>query len=705
MKILLTQIIILLSFFGLGQELSPADSIKQKIDRSDNASVQIELLVELGYYYSENEIDSLFGYAHKLINLARSGDQPCNEAIGYHYKGNYFSAKGEYDDALSFYKKSMTLRERHCDIEKVASSAAQIGNVNARIGNYDEAYLSYYQAIGIYEDLGDEESLAAQYSNLGLVDVDRGKYRDAEESFTKSLNYLKGSKDSVQLGHTYNNFGNLYQTEEKYDTAVVYFQKALQIYRSINYTSGLAHGLNNIGIIYYYQGQEDSCMNYFKRSLTIRKEIGEIASIAQSYNNIGILYGYQAKYKMAVIYSDSSLALAKESGLKEEIRDAYSNLYDVYWAQKDYENAAISIKFFSDYQDSLKSEQSERLINDAKIKYETIKTDKELQENQALIDQNNAELKRKEIIIWAACIGGLLLISLLLVVYNRNKLTKRQNKVIEDQKSEVEQKQTEIIDSIKYAKRIQDAMLKSEDEQSKHLPENFVLYMPKDIVSGDFYWVHEDEETLYLAVGDCTGHGVPGGFLTMLGSSMLNEIVSGEKKPEPAFILDKLRSKIVAELSQTGNIGENRDGMDLSLVKMNLKTFEVSWAGANNPIWIIPGNNRELAFVDPKYKYRELNEIKPNKQPIAHHHIMTPFTNHKFKLEKGDLFYLFSDGYADQFGGEKGKKFKYKSLMNLMIETKAQPLSEVKERMNQVFQDWKGELEQIDDVCIMGVRV
>jgi tetratricopeptide (TPR) repeat protein len=704
-KILLTQIIILLSFVSLGQELSPADSIKQKIDRSDNASVQIELLVELGYYYSENEIDSLFGYAHKLINLARSEDQPCNEAIGYHYKGNYFSAKGEYDDALSFYKKSMTLRERHCDIEKVASSAAQIGNVNARIGNYDEAYLSYYQAIGIYEDLGDEESLAAQYSNLGLVDVDRGKYRDAEESFTKSLNYLEGSKDSVQLGHTYNNFGNLYQTEEKYDTAVVYFQKALQIYRSINYTSGLAHGLNNIGIIYYYQGQEDSCMNYFKRSLAIRKEIGEIASIAQSYNNIGILYGYQAKYKMAVIYSDSSLALAKESGLKEEIRDAYSNLYDVYWAQKNYENAAISIKFFSDYQDSLKSEQSERLINDAKIKYETIKTDKELQENQALIDQNNAELKRKEIIIWAACIGGLLLVSLLLVVYNRNKLTKRQNKVIEDQKSEVEQKQTEIIDSIKYAKLIQDAMLKSEDEQSEHLPENFVLYMPKDIVSGDFYWVHEDEEILYLAVGDCTGHGVPGGFLTMLGSSMLNEIVSGEKKPEPAFILDKLRSKIVAELSQTGNIGENRDGMDLSLVKMNLKTYEVSWAGANNPIWIIPGNNRELAFVDPKYKYRELNEIKPNKQPIAHHHIMTPFTNHKFKLEKGDLFYLFSDGYADQFGGEKGKKFKYKSLMNLMIETKAQPLSEVKERMNQVFQDWKGELEQIDDVCIMGVRV
>jgi len=705
MKILLTHIIFLFSLIGFSQNLSEDESIKKQLNQNSNPSAKIELLVELGVFYSENSIDSLFGYAHQLINLAREEDQPCNEAIGYHYKGNYFNAKGEYEDALSFYKKSMTLRERHCDIEKVASSAAQIGNVNARIGNYDEAYLSYYQAIGIYEDLDDEESLAAQYSNLGLVDVDRGKYRDAEESFNKSLKFLEGSADSVQLGNTYNNFGNLYQTEEKYDTAVVYFQKALEIYRSIDYTSGLAHGLNNIGIIYYYQDQEDSCMIYFKRSLAIRKEIGEKASIAQSFNNIGILYGYQANYKMAVIYSDSSLILAKEAGLKEEIRDAYSNLYDVYWAQKDYENAAISIKFFSDYQDSLKSEQSERLINDAKIKYETIKTDKELQENQALIDQNNAEIKRKEIIIWAACIGGLLLIALLLVVYNRNKLTKKQNKVIEHQKSVVELKQTEIIDSIKYAKRIQDAMLKAEDDQSEHLPENFVLFKPKDIVSGDFYWVHEKDETLYLAVGDCTGHGVPGGFLTMLGSSMLNEIVSGEKKPEPAFILEELRKKIVSELSQTGNIGENRDGMDLSLVKLNLKTREVSWAGANNPIWILPGNNRDLSFVKDELKYKGLHEIKPNKQPIAHHHIMTPFTNHQFTLQKGDLFYLFSDGYADQFGGDKGKKFKYKSLMNLMIETKEKPLSEVKEKMNQVFVDWKGELEQIDDVCIMGVRV
>ncbi len=167
----------------------------------------------------------------------------------------------------------------------------------------------------------------------------------------------------------------------------------------------------------------------------------------------------------------------------------------------------------------------------------------------------------------------------------------------------------------------------------------------------------------------------------------------------------ELRKKIVSELSQTGDIGESRDGMDLSLVKLNVKDLSISWSGANNPIWILPNKKLDEAYDNEKTNYRGLVEIKAQKEPIGHHNFMSPFKNHTLQLSKGDVFYLFSDGYADQFGGEKGKKFKYKSLKDLMIETKTMSMQEAKIKMDEVFNSWKGELEQIDDVCIMGVRL
>lgn len=706
MKTILTHIFVFLSILSFSQDEELVTSLRQKIAKTSNDHLKLELLIELGSHYVDFEIDSLYGTAHQVINLARKLDQPCDEAKGYHYKGGYFYIKGEYNEALAFYQKSLTLRERNCDIKTVAESAIQIANVYNYMGDYDQAYLFYYQSLGIYEDLGDTENMSAAHSSLGLVDIERDQYKNALDNFDKSLKYHEGSSDSIQLGNIYNNYGNLFQVQELYDTAVVYFQMAMDIYSEINYSNGLAHGYNNIGIIYYYQGLEDSCLNYFKKSLEIRKQTGEKSSISQSYNNIGILYGYQKNFELAVTYSDSALHLAQNAGLKEEISDAYLNLYEVYLAAQDFEKAVINLKQFTDYKDSLVSAQSEQLMHDAQIKYETIKKENEIHENQALIFQNTTKLKRQNLIIWASLIGGVLLALLCLVILNRNKVTKRQNKIIEEQKFILEQKQTEIIDSIHYAKKIQDALLKSDSHVSSHLPENSVLFIPKDIVSGDFYWVHEKDNFLYLAVADCTGHGVPGGFLTMLGSSFLNEIISSSGLAKPGKILDELRNRIVSELSQTGDIGENRDGMDISMLRLNLKTNEISWAGANNPFWLIPKSVSDFLERNPGYSENEgFIEIKANKEPIGHYWKMTPFTNHEMKLSKGDTFFLFSDGYADQFGGDKGRKFKQKNLKSLLLKSKSMELEAIKQKLHSEYIEWKGETEQIDDICIMSVRI
>jgi serine phosphatase RsbU (regulator of sigma subunit) len=214
------------------------------------------------------------------------------------------------------------------------------------------------------------------------------------------------------------------------------------------------------------------------------------------------------------------------------------------------------------------------------------------------------------------------------------------------------------------------------------------LFKPKDIVSGDFYWALEKGDYLYVAAADCTGHGVPGAFLTMLGISYLNEINAREETLTPAEILDQLREKIVKELSRHGI---TKDGMDISLMRMHLKTKEIMWAGAFNPLWYIENG--------------QLKEIKANKQPIGYVEGPKPFTNHTLHLNANDTVYLFTDGFADQFGGEKGKKYKYKQLEENILANCHKPFEEQKEILSKSFDTWKGNLEQVDDVTIIGIAV
>ncbi len=267
----------------------------------------------------------------------------------------------------------------------------------------------------------------------------------------------------------------------------------------------------------------------------------------------------------------------------------------------------------------------------------------------------------------------------------------KQKKVIEEKSHAVEEKQKEILDSIHYAKRIQQALLKEEEHISEHLPEHFILYLPKDVVAGDFYWAAQQKDTWSIAAADCTGHGVPGAMMSMLGMAFLNEINSANKDVSPAAILNELRHRIITELGQTGKSGSSQDGMDISLISINLKTLHSEWAGANNPLWII----REGKVI----------EYKADKQPIGYFPEQKPFTNHLFDLQKGDTVYLYTDGFADQFGGPKGKKYLYKQLERLILSANSETLVKQKEMLNESFQSWKGHLEQIDDVCIIGIKI
>jgi phosphoserine phosphatase RsbU/P len=269
---------------------------------------------------------------------------------------------------------------------------------------------------------------------------------------------------------------------------------------------------------------------------------------------------------------------------------------------------------------------------------------------------------------------------------------------IQNQKDRLEVKNRETTDSINYAKNIQDALLPTEEDFKSYFKESFVFFKPKDIVSGDFYWIYEKDNLVFYATADCTGHGVPGGFMTMLGLSFLDDIIEGQKVQDPALALDLMRDKIISALNQTGNFGESKDGMDITICCIDKIKMELNFASANNDLYIVKNN---LSGSNSN----NLFEYKANRQPVGFYHLNKPFSKQTILLEEGDCIYTFTDGYADQFGGPKSKKFRYKQFQEILSNNSHLNFNTQKNILSTTLDNWKNDLEQIDDILVIGVKV
>ena len=305
------------------------------------------------------------------------------------------------------------------------------------------------------------------------------------------------------------------------------------------------------------------------------------------------------------------------------------------------------------------------------------------------------------------------------IIVDRTKEIVKQKDEIEKQRDLIKEVHEEIQSSITYAKRIQTAVLPKKEFEDSFIKDYFILFKPKDIVSGDFYWAKKSENFLIMAVADCTGHGVPGAFMSMLGISLLNEIVGKNQITEPATILNHLREGVVMSLKQRGGYDDQKDGMDISMASINLNSGELQWAGAHNPLFVLSKQKPDFPeatiykeFESEKTSYK-LYELKPDKMPIAISQRMNDFKNHSFMLQPNDMFYMFSDGYIDQFGGPKGKKFMIKAFRNTILDIVDKPMSEQREMLNSRLENWISYIDnytqaphhQIDDICVMGIKI
>lgn len=284
------------------------------------------------------------------------------------------------------------------------------------------------------------------------------------------------------------------------------------------------------------------------------------------------------------------------------------------------------------------------------------------------------------------------------VIEQKHEEVVQQKVEIQNQKDTLEEKNREITDSINYAKNIQSAFIPSEQKFNSHFKDSFVLFKPKDIVSGDFYWAHETKDNIFYVTADCTGHGVPGGFMTMLGLSFLEEIIAGQHICDPSEVLNLMRDKIISTLNQTGNYGQNKDGMDITVCCIHKSRKELDFASANNDLYIIRNNTE---FPEGK----EFIEYKANRQPCGYSDFNKPFTKQTIPLLEGDCIYTFTDGFADQFGGPKGKKFRYKQFEEMLLKNSHLGFSAQKNLLNSANESWKGTLEQVDDILVIGVKI
>ena len=361
-------------------------------------------------------------------------------------------------------------------------------------------------------------------------------------------------------------------------------------------------------------------------------------------------------------------------------------------------------ELYIEMRDSIESEENQKEVIRQEYKYayekkaaaDSIKAAEATKVQKAEIARQDAELeaKEKEKMMLYGGLGLVVLFSLFL--FNRFRLIRKQKSIIEEQKMEVdkaynhlEEKNNEIMDSIRYAKRIQSAILPPQKLVKQYLPKSFILYKPKDVVAGDFYWMEHKEGKVLFAAADCTGHGVPGAMVSVVCHNALNRSVREHNLTEPGKILDKTREIVIEEFAKSNE--EVKDGMDIALCALQGNILQ--YAGAHNPLWIV----RKGA--------EEVEEIKANKEPIGNFDSPQPYATHTFELQKGDSIYIFSDSYVDQFGGKKRKKFKAKAFRELLLSIQDKNMEEQCSLIDEAFEEWKGKLEQIDDVCVIGVKI
>src|SRR5664279_1010762 len=703
------------------------DSLTNLINKASTDSGRIKLMIIKVNFLSNINLDSSISLALKTLK------QP---GIIHYYKWEFYlreglasnySFKGNYKAAweqINYLKQSVKSSKDSTDFGRIYGSSGLLYGMQSK---YDSSIYFYEKAIHIYEKLGINQRLSKCYSNIAIDYQQQSNFPVALLYFQKALKISEASKNEidqafsfVNIANTYDNMGDtvraestylkdielakkhqlknvelyaytnlstLYITEEKWQKAYKFGIKAAELGGKMGdygiEAASLSKAATSLGML----NEFEKAVAIAKKAIAIADSSAQPLNISQAYWSMGSVLKSQGKWKEAITFYEKGFASVKDAGLIDAAMGIdYRELSDCY------ERAGNYVKALSAYQKSA-------MINDSVGRKDNIRKATELTMNYEFdkkVQVQKAEQKAKDAITRAqqlALIIGLVLSLIIIVgafVAYRNK--KRANALLYSQNLEIETQKNYLTSSINYAQRIQSAVFPSDEILTDNFPEHFILFKPLDIVSGDFYWCKQNNNELFVAVADCTGHGVPGAFMSILGITFLNEIVNKANLCSTSEILDRLRKNVIRTLHQSQNNNQPRDGMEVALCRFDLKNKKLQFAGAFRPIFLIrenslhhnSGDNMPIGIYDDEGK---------------------SFTTNEISLQKDDIIYLFSDGYVDQIEGADRKTFRNKRFKELLLEIFRLPMDEQKMVLQNRIEEWQGELEQIDDILVVGIKI
>ena len=679
-KLIAFTIFLLFSFSAYSQlnakQQKQVDSLFHEVNSSRYDTTIAASLLAISEIMYVNYVDTLIPLCNKVVEICEKNLNKKNltkkeiesfkkslsgayNNIGYVH-GNY----GDINKQLEYFIKSLKIKETINDPKSLAISLNNIGYVYKILGNYKNAIEFYDRSLKIKDKIGDKKGASSSYLNIGSLYESQGEIDKALEYYQKVLIILTEIDEPQIKAIALNNIAYVYYQKNDLVKCFDFNFKSLKIREEIQDKKGIANSYHNIALAYKESGKLDSAFKYYHLSLELKEQQQDLYAIPPTLTNLGYLYYEKGNLKKAKTYALKSIEIARSTKIIHNIKEAAMLLQKIYQLEGNYKEAYQLLSSYYTLRDSLVNEDNKKSTLKQNMQYEYEKkaaTDsiafaKEKEIKEVEIAKQKAELKAKRNQQFALY-GGLLLVLLFAgFMYNRFKVTQKQKQVIELQKKEVEEqknlveeKSKEITDSITYAKRIQEAILPSKESLNEALKDGFILYKPKDIVAGDFYWMERTSDEwrvegnenpprktyhsplILFAAADCTGHGVPGAMVSVVCNNALNRSVREFGLTEPGKILDKTRDLVIQEFSKSEE--DVKDGMDISLCALNNKEKILQWSGANNPLWIIRND--------------ELIETKPDKQPIGKTENPKPFTTHSIPIQEGDIIYIFTDGFID----------------------------------------------------------
>lgn len=630
----------------------------------------------------------------KKISETKADSDKVNLMIKFSSKiGNRNSSK-----STEYALKAIELAKKSGYLLGLANAYESAGDAFWYAYNYSKSIDYYLDELKLADSLGWESRKAKAYYNIGWIKCVQQNIFSERKNLLHSLDVFLKNRDTSYIIQVCNGLAATYQNQSNVDktfrdSATYYYITMIDIAESnSHYRGGIGSIYNNYAVFLMEQQKFDAAKKYMKLAISTTQLEKDTFNFLSNSVSMASLYFRIDSTKESKKILNHIIPILEQKNYRDFLVTAYETYYLIYEKEKSFEKALEYHILFKTAHDTLSASIFKSNMQEKESSYEIEKRENNIKKLEHINELSELRNKQNKYVILGMSLVAVLIIGFSINLFRSNKNKQKANQLLSQQNKIIAEKKEEIEQSIHYAKGIQNAILPSVKDLKAQLPESFVIYIPKDVVSGDFYWFHKVQNNMLLAAADCTGHGVPGSLMSIVSIDKLNQAIFEKKLTSPAAILKSINNDVKNALKQDDSSNKQRDGLDIALISLNAEKGTITYSGANRPLWII----RENSLID----------FKATKHAIAGHTDFNfEYGEQEVRVQKNDLILLFSDGYADQFGGKDGKKMMTRNFKDQVCGLANKPVIEIEQHLVRYFSEWKGNYEQVDDVLVIGFKI